>query len=62
MVQINISITKKIAQKIIMLTNGNEWEGYLLIVKEWLVVANVIHESKDGSVYVDYIFHPWKMC
>jgi hypothetical protein len=45
-----------------MLTNDNEWQGYLLIVEEWLVVANVIHESNDGSVYVDYIFHPWKMC
>ncbi len=43
----------------------DKWQlviGCLLVAKEWLVVANVIHWSKDGSVYVDHIFHPWEMC
>jgi hypothetical protein len=32
------------------------------ILEKWLLVANVIHWSKDDNVYIDHIHHPCEMC
>jgi hypothetical protein len=36
--------------------------GIFPTLEKWLLVANVIHWSKDDNVYIDHIHHPCEMC